>query len=40
VPRGIWGTFTERFGIHLMPVGYRLQSGARPADAADVTSAA
>ncbi len=40
VPRGIWGTFTERFGIHLMPVGYRLRFGARPADAADVTSAA
>ncbi len=40
VPRGIWGTFTERFGIHLMPVGYRLRFGARPADAPDVTSAA
>jgi branched-chain amino acid transport system permease protein len=24
VPRGIWGTLSDRFGIHLMPVGYRL----------------
>jgi branched-chain amino acid transport system permease protein len=25
LPRGIWGTLTDRFGIHLMPVGYRLR---------------
>jgi branched-chain amino acid transport system permease protein len=24
LPRGIWGTVEERFGIRLMPVGYRL----------------
>jgi branched-chain amino acid transport system permease protein len=30
LPRGIWGTVEERFGIRLMPVGYRLNrlSGA------------
>jgi branched-chain amino acid transport system permease protein len=26
LPRGIWGTLTDRFGIHLMPVGYRLST--------------
>jgi branched-chain amino acid transport system permease protein len=26
LPRGILGTLTDRFGIHLMPVGYRLQT--------------
>jgi branched-chain amino acid transport system permease protein len=25
VPRGIWGTISDRFGIQLMPVGYRLR---------------
>ncbi len=25
LPRGIWGTVEERFGIRLMPVGYRLR---------------
>lgn len=25
LPRGIWGTLSARFGLHLMPVGYRLQ---------------
>jgi len=24
LPRGIWGSVEERFGIRLMPVGYRL----------------
>lgn len=24
VPRGLWGTLTERFGVRVMPVGYRL----------------
>jgi branched-chain amino acid transport system permease protein len=34
-PRGIWGTLTDRFGIALMPVGYRLNfaKDSRPADA-------
>jgi branched-chain amino acid transport system permease protein len=31
LPRGIWGTLTDRFGIDLMPVGYRLRlGGGRP----------
>jgi branched-chain amino acid transport system permease protein len=25
LPRGIWGAFSSRYGIQLMPVGYRLQ---------------
>ncbi len=25
VPRGIWGTIEERFGVRLLPVGYRLR---------------
>jgi branched-chain amino acid transport system permease protein len=25
LPRGIWGTIEDRFGIHLLPVGYRLR---------------
>jgi branched-chain amino acid transport system permease protein len=25
LPRGIWGTISDRFGIQLMPVGYRLR---------------
>ena len=29
LPRGIWGTLADRFGIQLMPVGYRLLFGAR-----------
>jgi branched-chain amino acid transport system permease protein len=28
LPRGIWGTVEERFGIRLMPVGYRLRRKA------------
>ena len=28
LPRGIWGTIEERFGIRLMPVGYRLNRAA------------
>ena len=35
VPRGIWGTIEERFGLRLLPVGYRLRfreaRTARPA---------
>jgi len=30
LPRGIWGTVEDRFGIHLLPVGYRLR-GKPPA---------
>ena len=26
LPRGLWGTIEERFGLHLMPVGYRVVS--------------
>jgi branched-chain amino acid transport system permease protein len=29
IPRGVWGTVQDRFGIRLMPVGYRLRSGGR-----------
>ena len=25
LPRGIWGTLQDRFGLRLMPVGYRLR---------------
>jgi branched-chain amino acid transport system permease protein len=25
LPRGIWGTLEDRFGIRLLPVGYRLK---------------
>ena len=28
VPRGIWGSIEERFGLRLLPVGYRLRLGA------------
>jgi branched-chain amino acid transport system permease protein len=38
-PRGIWGWLTDRFGIALMPVGYRLNF-AKDRQAADVTTAA
>ena len=33
LPRGIWGTVEERFGIRLLPVGYWLR-GVRPRGAA------
>jgi branched-chain amino acid transport system permease protein len=29
LPRGIWGALSSRFGIQLMPVGYRLASPSR-----------
>jgi branched-chain amino acid transport system permease protein len=29
LPRGIWGTIEDRFGLRLLPVGYRLR-GVRP----------
>jgi hypothetical protein len=25
LPRGLWGTVEERFGLQLLPVGYRLR---------------
>jgi branched-chain amino acid transport system permease protein len=25
LPRGIWGTVVDRFGVRLLPVGYRLR---------------
>jgi branched-chain amino acid transport system permease protein len=31
LPRGIWGTFTARTGVQLLPVGYRLLFGDRGA---------
>ncbi len=31
VPRGVWGTVEERFGIRLLPVGYWLRGVSRPA---------
>ncbi len=30
LPAGIWGKVEERFGIHLLPVGYRLDAGLAP----------
>jgi branched-chain amino acid transport system permease protein len=32
LPRGLWGTLEERFGIRLLPVGYRVTT-RRPAPA-------
>jgi len=31
LPRGIWGTVLDRFGLRLLPVGYRLQQVNPPA---------
>ena len=40
LPRGIWGTVTDRFGVRLLPVGYRLAGTAARADeGAEVTPA-
>jgi branched-chain amino acid transport system permease protein len=25
LPRGLWGTLEDRFGVRLLPVGYRLR---------------
>jgi branched-chain amino acid transport system permease protein len=36
LPRGLWGTVEERFGLRLMPVGYRLRGPAPPASPAAV----
>jgi branched-chain amino acid transport system permease protein len=27
LPRGVWGSIVDRFGIRLLPVGYRLRMG-------------
>ncbi len=37
LPRGIWGTIEDRFGLRLLPIGYRLRrlvagGGARPGE--------
>jgi branched-chain amino acid transport system permease protein len=34
LPRGIWGTIEERFGLRLLPVGYRLR--LRPSEEAGI----
>ena len=26
LPRGLWGTLEQRFGLRLLPVGYRVKS--------------
>ena len=31
LPRGLWGTLVDRFGVRLLPVGYRLGGISRPA---------
>jgi branched-chain amino acid transport system permease protein len=36
LPRGIWGTIEDRFGLRLLPVGYRLR-GISPPAAADAS---
>ena len=28
LPRGIWGTIEDRYGVQIMPVGYRLRLGS------------
>jgi branched-chain amino acid transport system permease protein len=39
LPRGIWGTVEERFGLRLLPVGYRLRGIAgRPRERATETT--
>ena len=38
LPRGIWGAIERRFGLQLMPVGYRLRE-VKPSAAAPVNSA-
>jgi branched-chain amino acid transport system permease protein len=30
LPRGIWGAIEQRFGLRLLPVGYRLTGGSEP----------
>ena len=35
LPRGIWGSLEDRFGVRLLPVGYRLKSIATTAKPPD-----
>ena len=37
LPRGLWGTIEERFGLRLLPVGYRVRLPTDPTDG-DATS--
>jgi branched-chain amino acid transport system permease protein len=37
LPHGIWGTLTDRFGVRLLPVGYRLRGGGSEAAEAKAT---
>jgi branched-chain amino acid transport system permease protein len=34
LPRGLWGTLEERFGVRLLPVGYRVKQSDSAADSA------
>jgi len=39
LPRGLWGTLEERFGLRLLPVGYRVRlADSQPDSAGDVPS--
>ncbi len=38
MPRGIWGTLEERFGLQLLPVGYRLRGLAAKHTRSDAES--
>jgi branched-chain amino acid transport system permease protein len=39
LPRGLWGTLEERFGLRLLPVGYRVRlADSQPDSAGDVSS--
>jgi branched-chain amino acid transport system permease protein len=39
LPRGLWGTLEERFGLRLLPVGYRVRlADSQPDTAGDVPS--
>ncbi|WP_246682121.1 branched-chain amino acid ABC transporter permease [Mesorhizobium sp. B3-2-1] len=40
LPRGLWGTIEERFGLRLLPVGYRVKLPGNPAAPADDAPAA
>ena len=39
LPRGLWGTVEERFGLRLLPVGYRVRLPGNPAAPADDSTA-
>ena len=40
LPRGIWGTVVDRFGLRLLPVGYRLREPGTTRRGASMTSVA